>query len=98
MSGGIELNPYQVILKPLVTEKGTHFSERHNAYAFRVHNRANKFDIKNAVETIWSVRVVGVRTMNRKGKPRRHKMREGHTADWKKAVVKLHEDDKISFF
>ena len=94
----IVLNPYQVILRPLVTEKGTELSERHNAYTFEVHQKADKTDIKNAVEELWSVRVRKVRTQNRKGKPRRHKMSHGYTKSWKKAIVELHEEDRIAFF
>ncbi len=94
----IVLNPYQVILRPLVTEKGTELSERHNAYTFEVHQKADKTDIKGAVEEIWNVRVRKVRTQNRKGKPRRHKMSQGYTKSWKKAIVELHEEDRIAFF
>jgi large subunit ribosomal protein L23 len=94
----IVLNPYQVILRPLVTEKGTELSERHNAYTFEVHPKADKTDIKGAVEELWSVRVRRVRTQNRKGKPRRHKMSHGYTKNWKKAIVELHEEDRIAFF
>ena len=94
----IQLNPYQVILRPLVTEKGTLLSERHNAYTFEVHSKADKTDIRNAVQEIWSVRVRKVRTQNRKGKPRRHKMSQGYTKNWKKAIVELHEEDRIAFF
>ena len=95
---GIELEPYQVVLRPLVTEKGTHVSNRHNAYAFEVHSGASKADIKRAVESLWNVRVVGVRTQNRVGKPRRTKTVYVQTRPWKKAIVKLHEDDRIAFF
>lgn len=95
---GLQLEPYQVVLRPLVTEKGTHLSERHNAYTFEVNSLATKTDIKNAVESLWDVRVIGVRTQNRVGKPRRHKMHLGKTKSWKKAIVELHEDDRVSFF
>ncbi len=96
--GGLVLEPHQVIVRPLVTEKGTHLSTRYNAYPFEVHPQATKTDIKSSVEALWNVRVLKVRTQTRKGKPRRHKMREGHTTDWKKAIVELHEEDRISFF
>ncbi len=95
---GLQLEPYQVVFRPLVTEKGTHLSERHNSYTFEVNSQATKVDIKAAVQELWSVRVVKVRTQNRKGKPRRHKMSRGHTSDWKKAIVKLHDEDRIAFF
>lgn len=95
---GYTLEPHQVILRPLVTEKGTELSEQLNTYTFQVDLAATKLDIRRAVEELWSVRVVKVRTQNRKGKPRRHKMAWGYTSDWKKALVTLHEDDRISFF
>ncbi|WP_166820704.1 50S ribosomal protein L23 [Thalassoroseus pseudoceratinae] len=95
---GLALEPYQVVLRPLVTEKGTHISERYNAYTFAVNPLATKTDIKKAVQELWDVRVVKIRTQNRKGKPRRHKISKGRTKDWKKAIVELHEDDRISFF
>ena len=95
---GIQLEPYQVIMRPLVTEKGTHLSERHHQYQFQVSLLANKTDIKKAVEVLWNVRVLNVRTQLYKGKPRRFKMRLGHTGEWKKAIVKLHAEDHIAFF
>ena len=94
----IKLDPYQVILRPLVTEKGTFLSETHNAYTFEVHPQANKLDIRNAVQHIWKVRVDKVRTQNRQGKTRRNKTALGRTKGMKKAVVKLHAEDQISFF
>ena len=95
---GIELDSHMVIVRPLVTEKGVHQSEKYNAYAFEVHPQATKDDIRKAVQELWEVRVVAVRTQNRKGKPRRNRLAQGHTQDWKKAVVQLHEEDRISFF
>lgn len=95
---GIKLESHQVILRPLVTEKGTHLSERFNLYTFEVDPLATKADIKSAVEELWDVRVEKVRTQNRKGKPRRHRMEYGRTKAWKKAIVELHEDDRIAFF
>jgi len=92
------LEPYQVILRPLVTEKGMHRSTRYNAYAFEVNPLVNKEDIRQAVEQLFDVRVVKVRTQNRKGKPRRTRFRHGHTKNWKKAIVTLNEEDRISFF
>lgn len=78
-NNGIQLEPHQIIVRPLVTEKGTHQSERLNAYSFEVNPNATKHDIRAAVEALWDVRVVDVRTQNRKGKPRRHKMSVGYT-------------------
>ncbi len=89
---------YGVIKKPLVTEKGTHQSQALNAYAFEVAPEASKAQIKQAVERIYNVKVVEVRTANRKGKPRRTGMRWGKTRHWKKAVVVLHPDHHIDLF
>jgi len=98
----LQLESHQVIIRPLVTEKGTFHSEseRHNAYTFEVHPQATKDDIRRAVEDLFDgVRVAAVRTQTRKGKPRRHRFHAGHTTAWKKAIVKLHpESNKIAFF
>ena len=95
---GLQLEPHQIVLRPLVTEKGTHQSDRYNAYTFEVHPQASKEQIKRAVESAFNVRVVKVRTQTRKGKPRRYKARFSYQRDWKKAIVSLHEEDRISFF
>lgn len=95
---GVTLEPHQVIRRPLVTEKGTHLSEKLNSYSFEVHPLASKADVKKAVEQLFEVRVVSVRTQTRVGKPRRHKFIEGRTRNWKKAIVKLHDEDRIAFF
>ena len=88
----------QVIIKPLVTEKSTHQQQTRNAYAFQVHHNANKPQIKQAVEQIYNVKVVDVRTMTRKGKPRRTKFKMTHGPEWKRAVVVLDENSKIELF
>ena len=94
----MELDPHQIIIRPLVTEKGMHRSTRDNAYAFEVNKLATKIDVRKAVEALFNVKVVKVRTQNRKGKPRRTKMKVGHTNDWKKAIVELDQEDRINFF
>lgn len=92
------LEPHQVILRPLVTEKGMHRSTRHNAYAFEINTLATKLDVRRAVEHLFNVKVVRVHTINRKGKPRRSRFRGGVTRDWKKAIVKLDPEHRIDFF
>ena len=92
------LAPHQIILRPLVTEKGMHRSMRNNAYAFEVSRLANKHDVRRAVEELFNVRVVSVHTQNRKGKPRRTRFSSGYTKDWKKAIVKLDSEHRIDFF
>lgn len=97
---GPKLAPHQVILSPLVTEKGTHQSTHahHNAYAFQVNLWATKIEIKQAVQELFNVRVEKVRTQLRLGKKRRYRFRVGRLSNWKKAIVKLHPEDKIEFF
>ena len=97
-TSNLTLEPHQVILRPLVTEKGMHRSTRYNAYAFEINRMANKDDVRRAVEKLFSVKVVKVHTQNRKGKPRRTKFSSGYTKDWKKAIVKLDSESRIDFF
>ena len=87
-----------VIIKPLVTEKSTHQQTTRNTYAFEVAAGANKHQIKLAVEKLYKVKVTDVRTMTRKGKPRRTKYKLTKTSDWKRAIVALAEDSKIELF
>lgn len=94
----VTLSAHQIILRPLVTEKGVYGSSELNQYAFEVNPLATKDDVREAVETLFNVRVVKVRTMNRAGKPRRHRFRKGYTKDWKKAVVTLDKEHRINFF
>lgn len=106
---GPDLRPYQVVLRPLVTEKSTHLSTRserrsdqerprRDAYTFKVALHANKLQIKKAVEELFGVRVVAVRTQLHMGKKRRYRFRIGQMPNWKKAIVTLHEEDRIEFF
>ncbi len=97
-SGGIQLESHQVLLRPLVTEKGVHRASRNNQYAFEIHRDATKLDVKKAIEELFEVKVSKVRTQTRKGKIRRYRFRHGRTSDWKKAIVQLHEDHRIDFF
>jgi len=89
---------YSIIVRPLVTEKGTFQSQALNAYAFEVARRANKTQIKVAIEKIYGVKVSEVRTATRKGKPRRAGRTMTHTKTWKKAIVVLQEDHHIDLF
>ncbi len=95
---GPALEPYQVILRPLITEKATHISERHNAYTFEVNQLATKTEIKEAVQTLFEVKVANVRIQNRRGKPRRYRQKMGRMRNWKKAIVTLHDDYRINFY
>ena len=95
---GVTLRPYQVLLRPLVTEKGTHQSTKNNAYSFMVNPLSTKEEIKKSVEELFGVRVEKVRTQNREGKKRRFRYRVGKLSNWKKAIVTLHPEDMIEFF
>ncbi len=89
---------YTIVVRPLVTEKGTFQSQAMNAYAFEVAPRANKTQIKQAIEKIYDVKVNEVRTSMRKGKPRRTGRVMGRTRRWKKAVVVLDAESHIDLF
>jgi large subunit ribosomal protein L23 len=95
---GPKLEAHQVLLQPLVTEKGTHQFTHHNAYPFQVNLWATKEQIRTAVEELFGVRVTKVRTQMRQGKHRRYRFRVGRLSSWKKAIVTLHEEDRIEFF
>lgn len=95
-----QMSPYSVILRPLVTEKSTALSGA-NKYIFQVDMRANKPQIKSAVEKAFDVTVTGVNVMVMKGKTRggrRTGRRQTQRPDWKKAVVTLSVDDRIELF
>ena len=97
---GPQLELHQVLIAPLVTEKGTHQSTHahHRAYTFKVCRHATKTQIKWAVQELFGVRVEAVRTAQHLGKKRRYRSRMGTMSNWKKAVVKLHPEDRIEFF
>ncbi len=91
----MKLTHYDVIQEPLITEKIAKESEKLGKYAFRVHPKANKKEIKAAVEKVFIVHVLRVNTSNVSGKWRRVRYQPGQTADWKKAVVTLKKGEKI---
>ena len=93
----MRMDDYQVLIRPLITEKGMDQVNARNQYPFEVHAKANKAEIRRAVEHVFGVRVCRVRTMMRTGKPRRVRYRRGHTRHWKKAVVTLIPGDSIEF-
>jgi large subunit ribosomal protein L23 len=94
----LQLTPYQIIIRPLVTEKSLKAAELFNQYAFEVHPLANKRMIRDAVEELFNVKVLRVNTQNRRGKPRRFRFKRGSTKSWKKAIVTLHPEYRIDFF
>ena len=87
-----------VILAPLITEKGTLASEKANQVVFRVRTKASKDLVREAVEQLFKVTVLKVRTSNFMGKERRRGTIRGAKPDWKKAYVTLKEGDRIEFF
>lgn len=92
-----ELHPYGVLLRPIITEKTT-VQTGLDKYVFEVDVRANKNQIKEAVEVAFSVRVTEVNTMKMKGKPKRFGRKVTKRPDWKKAIVTLVPGDKIELF
>jgi large subunit ribosomal protein L23 len=84
-----------IIKKPLVTEKASIMKEKDNKYTFMVDKNANKFQIKQAVETLFKVKVESVHTSNYLGKEKRMGMHSGYKSDWKKAIVKLGKGQEI---
>ena len=90
--------PHDIIQRASLTEKSSVLSEKHNKYVFRVSTRANKIQIKQAVEKLFQKKVVSVNTCNYAGKKKRERtMNYGRKAHWKKAIVTLKEGDKIEF-
>jgi large subunit ribosomal protein L23 len=87
----------QVIIRPVVSEKSYVLSAA-NRYTFRVHPDAHKTQIRQAVQELFDVRVVEVRTLSVKSKPKRRGTVSGRTRTWKKAIVQLHEGDNIPIF
>lgn len=92
------LDKTQIIIRPLLTEKSTRQAHARNTYSFVVHNKATKPEIRAAVESLYNVKVVDVRTIVRKGKMRRTKTGYTNTGDWKRALVALDKDSKIELF
>lgn len=87
---------FDIVRTVRITEKGTQLSEKHNQYTLKVDPAANKFQIKDAVQKIFNVKVTDVRTQNHAGRERRKRtVHAGRTAHWKKAIVTLKEGDKI---
>jgi len=92
------MDPYEILRRPIVTEKSNLQAEYLHRYTFEVDVRANKHQIKDAVERIFNVQVLAVNVMNVRGKQRRWGRIVGHTKDWKKAIVTLAPGQTIQFF
>jgi large subunit ribosomal protein L23 len=87
----------QVIIRPVVSEKSFVLAEA-GKYTFRVHDKAHKTQIRQAVEQLFDVKVTGVRTVSVKSKPKRRGAHSGRTRSWKKAIVQVREGDTIPIF
>jgi large subunit ribosomal protein L23 len=87
----------QVIIRPVVSEKSFVLAEA-GKYTFRVHDKAHKTQIRQAVEELFDVKVTGVRTVSVKSKPKRRGVHSGRTRSWKKAIVQVREGDTIPIF
>ena len=94
----VELHETEVIRAPLISEKSTFLANAKNSYTFEVDKKASKDLIRAAIEKLYNVKVIGVRTINVPGKPKRTRAGERTSSEWKKAVVQHHPDHKIDLF
>jgi large subunit ribosomal protein L23 len=94
----MKYDPYRIIKRPVISEKSTLMTEKNNKYVFEVALDANKIQIKKAVEDVFKVAVLKVRTMRMPGKTKRVRLQVGRTPIWKKAIVTLKQDDRIELF
>jgi len=92
------LGEYKIIRKPIVTERSTKLKEENNQVVFEVDRRANKAEIAKAVEKLFKVTVLSVRTQNREGKAKKLGRSAGRRKHWKKAIVRVKEGDRVDFF
>jgi len=92
------MNPYDIVKRPLITEKTSIQKEDYNQMTFEVDRNANRVEIKRAIENIFNVSVATVRTMQVKGKTKQRGRIVGKRRNWKKAVVKLMPGERIDFF
>lgn len=92
------MNEYDIVVRPIITEKSSLLKETGNQYVFEVQRDANKIEIRKAVEKLFKVKVVSVHVLNNEGKKKRVGRFAGKKPDWKKAIVKLNPKDKITIF
>ncbi len=91
----MSMDPIRIIRRPVITEKATVRKDKYHEVCFEVSRDANKTEIKKAVEKLFKVKVESVRTQVRPGKERRVGRNSGRTSDWKKAIVRLKEGEKM---
>lgn len=92
------MNEYDIIVRPVITEKSTLLKDSNNQYVFEVRRDANKIEIKRAIESLFKVKVLSVNIINMEGKKRRVGRFMGKRRDWKKAIVRISPEDKIPIF
>ena len=92
------MTPHDIVIRPLITEKTSIQKEVNNQITFEVDRRANRVEIKKAIENIFNVNVVGVKTMQVKGKTKQRGRIVGKRRNWKKAIVTLMPGERIDFF
>ncbi|HHT82394.1 MAG TPA: 50S ribosomal protein L23 [Acholeplasmataceae bacterium] len=92
------MRKFEIIKEPIITERSMQLVETNNSYTFVVDKKANKVEIKKAIEQIFNVHVVSVRTINVVPKKKRMGQYEGYTSGYKKAIVKLVDGDSIEAF
>ena len=92
------MNEYDIVVRPIITEKSSLIKDAGNQYVFEVQRDANKIEIRKAVEKLFKVKVVSVHISNIEGKKKRVGRFVGKRPDWKKAIVKLNPKDKITIF
>jgi large subunit ribosomal protein L23 len=92
------MNEYDIVVRPIITEKSSLLKDAGNQYVFEVQRDANKIEIRKAVEKLFKVKVVSVHISNIEGKKKRVGKYAGKRPDWKKAIVKLNPKDKITIF
>lgn len=92
------IHPRNIVISPIISEKSENQVHENNTYTFKVSINANKIEIKHAIEKIFSVKVLDVNTIRMLGKPKSLGRYNGKRPDWKKAIVKLREGDKIAAF
>jgi len=92
------MEEYKIVRRPIVTEKGSILKDDNNQLLFEVDPGSNKSEIRKAVEKLFKVKVLSVRTQNHTGKKKRVGRSTGHRRNWKKAIVTLREGDRVDFF
>ena len=92
------MEAHQILLRPIMSERATEQAEQYNKYTFAVASKANKFQIRNAIEAFYGVNVTCVATLNMPVKTKRRGTVQGRSPGWKKAVITLQAGDAIDFF